>query len=303
MKRREILKHAGVASPLVSLSELDEILDNLLDDVFATSGQDDISLEEMVSDYFDRMPAGENELNAEVVELASEICLVEQIPAAAFDSTVSEIQSTSRWKTRVEKTIDTLDKYGITQIESEWIDETWDTVDTAFRYVPLLGSLNELHVCSCNLKNKQTTENVESFYMAVLAFGIEVALFYIGAPFKMAWSSTRFISNRTILRLYGRGCGGVCLSLAMSEIHWAIRGQIYEQISVDKLSYIEKKLERLEAEMDEVEWRESDTNEREKFDFEFDDKNIESIDDLKENLRGMKPEDTCNNGWFPDFLC
>lgn len=300
MKRRELLRYSSI-SPLFGLQQVDEILERFFEDLLGETN--DVELEQLTEDYFQNLPSGENRVNPEVVEFATDVCLLDEIPEQAFDSAVSEIQSTNRWKTRVGKTIDTMNEYGITSIDLVWINEVWDNVDSAFRYVPLLGSLNELHVCACDLKEAQSPEHVERFYFAVLAFGIEVALFYVGAPFKMAWSSTRFISNRTLLRLYGRGgCGGVCLSLAMSEVHWAIRGQIYDQIEVDNLEYFENKLDQLEKEMENVEWRE-ETPSGQKFDFDLGEEEFDNLNELKTELRNMDPKETCDNTWMPEFLC
>lgn len=299
MKRRELLKHVGVTPPLMGLSgwtDIKEILEGL--DLNPFDEKNDIALNEVVSNYFDDF-ANEEELS---IELAGELCLVNRISEDAFNSGVSTIQSTDRWKIRVKKTIETLNEYGITSIKAEWINDAWDTADTAFRYVPLLGSANELYWCACELENEQTPKKVEIFHMALLAFGIEVALFSIGAPYQMAWKSTRFVSNKTLLRLYGRGCGGACLSLAMTEIHWAIRGQVYEQISVDELDYIKKKIKQLNTEMEEIDWREG-TAEEYKFEFEMDEARYESASALKEELRKRKPEEECNSWFMPDFLC
>lgn len=139
-----------------------------------------------------------------------------------------------------------LNEHGLTDVlEESMLESKERNLRKYTRYLPLLGSFNNCLEAACAV-NEDRPETIEHFLIAVVAFGIEVCLWYVGAPFKMAWRGTRFVANRTFLRLAKHGCR-TCVALAMSEIHWAIRGSVY---SVDEIAtereYIVQKIAELQ---------------------------------------------------------
>lgn len=67
---------------------------------------------------------------------------------------------------------------------------------------------------------------------------MEIELWSVGAPYKMAWRGTRFIANRTFLRFAHYGCTR-CIAFAMSELHWGIRATLYgDVVEEDKIVFV-----------------------------------------------------------------
>lgn len=130
-----------------------------------------------------------------------------------------------------------------TSIERDWVMESQAGLAPATRVVPLVGGFNNVYKAAKQLHEAQAAPSeisqstYDQFKFALLAFGLEVALYYVGAPYKMAWTGTRFISNRTILRL-GRWVDYRIIALLMSEIHFTIRGAVYTQINNDNIESV-----------------------------------------------------------------
>jgi len=125
--------------------------------------------------------------------------------------------------------------------------------DRATRFIPLVGALNNLQSAACAIDEPPEPSQIERFMYACLAFGAEVVLWHSTAPYRMAWSATRFASNRSILRYANHGCNG-CIAAMMSELHWALRGLPYNVTSEDKIEFISKKLEGLQADAREMDY-------------------------------------------------
>ncbi|WP_152420893.1 hypothetical protein [Halorubrum coriense] len=121
------------------------------------------------------------------------------------------------------------------------------------RFVPLIGSLTNLQAAACAVEDPPKPSQVERFMYACLAFGAEVALWYSTAPYRMAWSGTRFASNRSILRYANHGCNG-CIAAVMSELHWGLRVIPYKVTSEDEIAFISRKLDELHAEAREIDY-------------------------------------------------
>lgn len=186
-------------------------------------------LEQFVDTYFDTLRATSDRPQV-VTGCANELCRTTRlISRDALDTVAATGKGADEVMQQAQFGVKILNEYQLTDAidESMVAAHRWEVSDYT-RYIPLLASFNNLRTAAC----KVTPENGEStkqFLIASLAFGIEVALWTYGTPYRMAWRGTRFVANRTFLRFAQHGCTG-CIALAMSELHWAIRASVYGDI-------------------------------------------------------------------------
>ncbi|WP_226021928.1 hypothetical protein [Halomicrobium salinisoli] len=185
---------------------------------------------------------GTDNLKPQLHDLADVICTGSE--AVHWDTsedllgTIEETDSTAR---RLKFVIEALHERGLaTAIERDWVTEIRSGLTPAMRVIPLVGGFNNVYKAAKELHEADappseiSQSTYDQFKFALLAFGLEVGLFYVGAPYKMAWTGTRFISNRTVLRL-GRWVDYRMIALVMSEIHVTIRAAVYAEINDDNL--------------------------------------------------------------------
>lgn len=139
----------------------------------------------------------------------------------------------------------TIDESMVRSIEGDY--------DRATRFIPLVGALNNLQSAACTIEEPPEPRQVERFMYACLAFGAEVVLWHSTAPYRMAWSATRFASNRSILRYANHGCNG-CIAAVMSELHWGLRALPYNVASEDRIEFISKKVDDVQAEARDIDY-------------------------------------------------
>ncbi|WP_254832752.1 hypothetical protein [Haloglomus salinum] len=182
--------------------------------------------------YFGALPDTKAERNDAVVGCATELCAARNtVSETALDAVVAGSGSADDILRRLRFGVRILNTYDITNAIDEGMIETGERdLRDYTRYIPLVESYNSLCSAACAIEPPDPKpETVMSFLFAAAAFGLEVALWTVGAPYKMAWGGTRFVANRTFLRFAKYGCRG-CIALLMSELHWAIRGSIYGEV-------------------------------------------------------------------------
>ena len=209
-----------------------------------------ISIREGAEEYFDALPATKSDRNDTVVACANRLCAAEKtVSNAVIDAVVNGGASADTIVRRVQFGVRILNEYEIT-----------DTVDEAMvaagrrdlgqytRYLPLVGSFNNLCDAACGVETPNPDpEAVKDFLFAAASFGLEVLLWVIGTPYKMAWRGTRFVANRTFLRFANHGCTG-CFALVMSELHWAIRGSVYgDVVTEDTVEFVWQQIQEVES--------------------------------------------------------
>lgn len=149
-----------------------------------------------------------------------------------------------------------LNEYNITnKIDEAMIEAGRRDLSRYDQYLPLIGSFNNLCDAACRVKTSSSkSEAVEEFLFAAMAFGLEVGLWTVGVPYKMAWKGTLFVANRTFLRFARYGCRG-CIAAVMSELHWAIRGTIYgEAVTESNVEFVSNQIGRLRTKADDLEY-------------------------------------------------
>lgn len=214
---------------------------------FASSGhlQEDIDFEQLVRSVFESVPDGTSELRNVLADLAG--LLRENLAPFTPDAIGEAIQSVSKASSAARRL-----KYGIEILHNndiaQYLDDAWvvafrNKIGVITRFLPLVGSFNNLYGHARTLDkavqnnwilSDVNEEKFELFGYSLAAFCLEVGLWYVGAPYKMAWKGTRFVSNRTLLRGINYLDNRV-VALLMSEIHWKIRETLYESINADNV--------------------------------------------------------------------
>lgn len=160
---------------------------------------------------------------------ATELCEYDrgfegQAKASAFKAGGSTAKTTSR---RLDFAAQIVNEKLGGSVERAGFSGLRDGVKKTTKYVPLLGSYNDLAQKSCLASKKRTNESIEEFHIAALMFGVDAALVAGTVYYQPAFAGTRFVANSASkLGLYRLRylCGNRCWALAMSEVHWAMRG-------------------------------------------------------------------------------
>lgn len=244
MNRRRFLLAAGTAPITFS-------------GVASASGPKDINV--IGEEYFDAFRhLSEAERGDALVQCADALCVQEMISEETTNQIVADTEALNHHIRRARFGVRILNEYNITsQVEASMIQDLESVSREYTRFIPLIGSFNHLQFAACRVGSDPGEEAVEQFLVAALAFGLEVGLWHLNVPYKMAWGGTRFISNRTFLRYAKKSCNG-CIALVMSELHWALRNIPYAVVSDDKIEFVVAQLEELRAFSKELDGYEGD---------------------------------------------
>lgn len=204
--------------------------------------------------YFDALPETKVERNKTVIKCANDLCKAQKtVSEETINAVVTSGSSADKVIRRLQFGVRILNEYNLTdKVDASMIAAERRDLDDYTRYLPLVASFNNLCTAACAVDTPDPNpESVKGFLFAVTAFGMEVALWTIGTPYKMAWSGTRFIANRTFLRFARHGCRG-CIALAMSELHWAIRGSVYgEVVTESNVEFVWNQIQKMKRDAEE----------------------------------------------------
>jgi hypothetical protein len=207
--------------------------------------------------YFETLPDTKAERNDAVVGCATELCAARNtVSETALDAVVAGSGSTDDILRRLRFGVRILNTYDITNAIDEGMIKAGERdLRDYTHYIPLVESFNTLCSAACAIETPDPSPAaVTGFLFAAAAFGLEVALWTAGTPYKMAWSGTRFIANRTFLRFARYGCRG-CIALLLSELHWAIRGSVYgEVVTEDTIEFVWAQLQDLQRDAERWEY-------------------------------------------------
>lgn len=262
MKRRTFLK-ATATTPLMAAP--------------VVAAEEDSVVENVARNFFDALPGSKEERNNTVVECANDLCRARNaVSKEALDAVVEGGGSADKLVRRTQFGVRILNEYSISKaVDESMIEKGRRNLGRATRYIPLVGSFNRLCEAACAVETPEPDGNaVTDFLYSCIAFGVEVALWTVGAPYKMAWNGTHFIANRTFLRFARHGCSG-CVAFLMSELHWAIRASVYGHgVTEHKVEFVWEKIEELKEES-------------QKLDYDVDlDYSYEEVEDLVESEGG-----------------
>ena len=224
MKRRRFLMAAG-STPLITTG------------VSATSEPVDPGF--IGEHFFDALRNVEDQRRGEVlVECANALCLQERISEQITAEIAGNTDSINTHIRRARFGVRILNENNITHaIDESMVQEVENRSRHYTRFIPLIGSFNNLQHAACQIGDEPTEEEVRKFLYASIAFGLEVGLWHSAMPYRMAWDGTRFVSNRTFLRYINHSCNG-CIALAMSELHWALRSIPYTVVDDSKVEFV-----------------------------------------------------------------
>ena len=199
----------------------------------------------LVTTTYTGLPKNKQELEPALMDIAETIHTeFSKLEWEDSNQILSEIGGSDKAARRLEFLIEILHNHGL----ADYLDEAWvaafrNNISSVTRILPLLGSFNNLYHAAKTLDKaadqppEPPTKQYDTFAFALIAFCLEVGLFYISAPYKMAWKGTRFVSNRTLLRT-GRWVDNRIIGFAMSELHWKIRSGLYEHINKNSIGSV-----------------------------------------------------------------
>ncbi|MFC5970046.1 hypothetical protein ACFPYI_01760 [Halomarina salina] len=190
-----------------------------------------------------------------------------------------------------------------TYVDESFIYGASKKADVVMRWVPLLGQFNGVLDTARKFadapEGHRDTEYGE-FILTVACFCLEVGLFAVGAPYKLAWKGTHkifFARSGTLFRL-GRYGGDRFVAFMMSEVHYEIREALFEDvITKDKAQWV---VDEVNAQHDIPEFTElrSDAT-------RFIDDAEEFTPDQLKDLKFAQPlfEETVETGsWFSEYV-
>ncbi|WP_144240120.1 hypothetical protein [Haladaptatus cibarius] len=145
----------------------------------------------------------------------------------------------------VGRLLEALHEHGIaTYIDENYLYALGGKADIALRYAPLIGSMNNVLRAAekfANASKRNRGNEYELFVIAIVCFCLEVGLFYVGAPYKLAWKGTHqlfFARSGTLFRLARYG-GDRFVGFIMSEVHYELREALFDDaITADKAQWI-----------------------------------------------------------------
>lgn len=240
--------------------------------VLANRGRGEVDFEALVKDLFESLPDRSEDLRDELVSLANAI--VSNTHKINWELIHAALSSVGEAKELVRRT-----QFGVQILQNHdvgnYLDEAWvgmfkNRLEVVTRFLPLVSSFNNLYASASTLDvaAKKATRlakvhegKYEEFAYSIATFALEVGLWWFGAPYKMAWRGTRFVSNRTLLRAVNY-LDNRLVALLMSEIHWKIRQKIYTEISADSLDAAATQISYIVGEFEELRefaYREAET--------------------------------------------
>lgn len=244
MKRRGYLKSAGS----IAIFPIDS---------FFLQQKTSDQLDTIAREFFDALPDSETERSEAVTDCANALCTAQRAVSKEVIDLVREGGATvDDFIRHLRFGIRTLNEFNITTaVDETTLERSQRATSKLTQYLPLLGSFNNLCDAACKVETPNPdADQVQKFLFAAIAFGIEIGLWSVGAPFNIAFKGTRFVANRTFLRFTRHGCRG-CVALAMSEIHWAIRGTIYSDgVTQSNVQFVYKQITELQSESRKIDY-------------------------------------------------
>lgn len=195
-------------------------------------------LEGLARTYFEALPSAQTARQDAINGCANRICETTKLVSSdTLGHLVKTSDAADEVLQKAQFMVQILNDFNITTAVTRGdIEPTRRNVRDYTRFIPLVRSYNNLRKASCAVRMRQP-ETVKGFLFASVAFGLEVALWTTGAPYKIAWQGTRYVANRTFLRFAHHGCSG-CIAFAMSELHWAIRGTVYGVVEQNRVEFV-----------------------------------------------------------------
>lgn len=205
---------------------------------------------ELITDFFSGLEDFTPEKREEAItSCAEKLCIKDKSLLMKTHDITNNANIINTQRRRIKHILEIINKYGIAnKISSNMVADMGENIKQIGRLTPLVGSANNLTKSACELDSKTSSDNIQGFIEATIAFGIEVILWNSTAPYQMAWKGTRFIANKSFIRYAKHGCSS-CVSAIMSEIHWMLRKlpQTTISISMSQEDFITQKLRKVRS--------------------------------------------------------
>jgi hypothetical protein len=188
-----------------------------------------VDFERLVESTFASLPDDSSDLRDGLATLAGAIHQeLSPVTERAIRQAAKSVSKASSLARRTQYAIDILHNNDLARyLDDAWVATFRSKIGVVTRFLPLVGGFNNLYhhaeVLDTAVENNWFISGVdgekfENFGYSLAAFALEVGLWWFGAPFKMAWKGTRFVSNRTLLRALNY-LDNRLVALVMSEIH------------------------------------------------------------------------------------
>ncbi|WP_157525722.1 hypothetical protein [Halorientalis sp. IM1011] len=190
------------------------------------SSQEEKQVEATTSNYFEKLPSTQSARQTETIEAATKLCnynqqFSETINFSETADNASKVESLSR---RADFGVQIINEHFNDRLDRSATNEIRQAAGDVAKYAPLAASYNKMVEDGCAVKENPTNATMEDFYTSSLYFGVEFTMVQMGVFYQPAFTGTRIVSNTVGLYRIRQLCGNRCYALAMSEIHWGLRG-------------------------------------------------------------------------------
>jgi hypothetical protein len=200
------------------------------------SQQARVRAEDLATSFFEDLPENKTERRQTGFEAANATCAIYRDAESITDT--REISETGGLTKEAGRRISFASQIANEQFSEEIPTHTpkslRQTTKDATNYVPLVSSYQAMSESACRATEERTDEALKDYYTATLVFGVDTMLVSTGAFYEPAFAGTRLVTNHAsqigLYRLrYLIGNRG--WALAMSEVHWALRGSMLNTVS------------------------------------------------------------------------
>lgn len=183
------------------------------------------------SDEFLDSERNTHEIIADISDVIIEVVEIESLEVREEEYN-SPSQEAHRQVSRAKQLARLLDENLEYNIPVSQIDEIENYSRPVAKYMPFVSSAfnfyeacEQVHELPKDASDEVIEEADEQFLIAALVLVSEIALLQTSVMYKTAFVGTRYVANYGLIRLRSRvGLRGYALLL--SEVHWAIRGQL-----------------------------------------------------------------------------
>lgn len=214
--------HRSTSSPTSDARSVPEGIENV-----NLSDQQREQVHTTMADFYEKLPDEQSERRETVIDVAERICgnytdFEESVDVAAVAD--GDIQRARHNIRRADFAVQMINEHFTDNIDRSALTKLRSGSADAARYAPLYASYNQMAEDACRVERTQNDQAIEDFQTSALYFGVEMALIQSGVFYKPAFGTTRAISNNLALSRIRFLCGDRCYALALSEIHWGLRG-------------------------------------------------------------------------------
>ncbi len=186
-----------------------------------------------------------NQLNAKVISMDSARQIVEDLPikiSSLSPINVTNVASATEYQSFADKINamikilnEKTDRFQIPELDAT--SEGWDKISRYItEYGPLINTYNKVIFAADDYKFSKTSENLNVFYKDATVFGIESSVVVFAVFYDVSYETVGVVYRSSGMNRLALECG-TCVSVVLSEAHWALR-----TIFVESSSQISRKV-------------------------------------------------------------